>query len=50
MSDVGQRIETSAVCVAGEVVERFQLAEHSERGIGSQHPFEFGQVCDFMAA
>ncbi len=36
--------------IAGEVAELFELAEHRERGIGAEHPFEFRQVSDFVAA
>lgn len=50
LGDVGERVKTPAMGVAGEVAELLKLAEHGERRVGAQHPFEFRQVSDFVAA
>jgi len=45
-----QRVEASAVRIAGEVAELLQLAEHGEGGIGAEHALEFRQVSDLVVA
>jgi len=48
--DVGERVKSPAMRIAGEIAELLELAEHGESRIGAQHPFEFRKVSDFVAA
>ena len=48
--DFGQRVEASALRVAGQITELLELAENGEVDGSAEHAFEFGQIGDAMAA
>ena len=43
-------IVAAAMGIAGEVIQKLELAKDGEVGGGTESAFEFGQGCDFVAA
>ena len=48
--DLGEGVEAAAMGIAGDWVERLELAEDGEAGVGAQDALELGQIGDFVFA
>src|ERR1700736_4349097 len=49
-SGFAEGIVAAAMGIAGEVIQKLELAKDGEVGGGTESAFEFGQGCDFVAA
>src|SRR5260370_41693352 len=48
-SGFAEGIVAAAMGIAGEVIQKLELAKDGEVGGGTESAFEFGQGCDFVA-